>query len=171
MGILKKRQIALDGKMKLRQAKKGNAMGAKEKLEAERQKLMDEDARKREHNRQLEDKRTHAELEREKKRNMEIKTAVQLIQEDHVLIQREKKEAKARIIEEKRMQDQLDARKRTQARSKKLEDLEMRERKAQQRLEEREKKVKEQEWLRKHDDEQNVKKANLQKMAEMMNEA
>lgn len=150
--ILKKRQIALDGRMKLRQQKKGNAMAAKEKAEAARQKLLDEQAKRKEHFRLLDEKRIHSELERERKRNIDIRDTCLEMKKEWEEIELDKKEYKDRIIEELHASAALAARKRAMDKLKKHEDLEKREAKAVQRQAEREKKVKEMDWLRKHDD-------------------
>ena len=68
-------------------------------------------------------------------------------------IEMEKAERKSLLIDEKLRKMQLDARKRVLDRIKAMEALERREASALKRAEEREKKVAEQEWLRRHDDE------------------
>ncbi|CAD7969004.1 unnamed protein product [Amoebophrya sp. A25] len=149
--ILKKRQVALDARLRLRQAKKADALAAAETLEAERQKLRDDADKKKEHFKALEEKRIHAELMREKKRNDEIRDVVLSIQADYREQQMELAEEKKRLIEEKAVKAALDARKRAMLRAQAEEHQQWRKQRALQMAEEEMKNVKEQEWLRRHD--------------------
>eukprot|EP00392_Amoebophrya_sp_AT5.2_P007827 g7846.t1 len=149
--ILRKRQVALDARLRLRQQKKADALAAGEKAEQERQKIRDELDKRKEHFKNLEEKRVNSELQREKKRNDEIRDVVLQIQADYRESKVEKEEERKRLIEEKNVKAALDARRRKMARQALEEHQEWRKQRALQMADEEMKNVKEQEWLKRHD--------------------
>merc|ERR1719265_2880861 len=105
--------------MRLRQQKKSEGLAAQEKLEQEKlvakQKLEAEKA----HSKWLEEKRAACDLDRERKRNLEVKTICDILRMQYLEDLEEKKAHKARLVEEKRVDAQTSARKRKLAKQRK----------------------------------------------------